>query len=594
MLKKCVIFFIPVLFSFSSFSQTTEELIEIQKYHFWADFDLNRQTFKICLGKKYLETYFELMNRKYKSNTEFNVSYVENFSFNGIDIANKRFNIKAKARYLHYERLLFGKHITLADVKCDINFTITPSFVNRVFEFKVGNTDSDCNTSFYMNLASFILTPFLFNTVGLPTSPDFITNGVFGSLGMNFVVDKFAHKYIADKAEQESVSKDVSSIFKKIEEYNIGGMFRNLELNVDKYGLWFIINYDLSNQDAIIRDIISKLNALTMGLLNKIPTDVNKRIIQAATLECMGRTPTATEFDTYGRMLANGVSEKTVKEKICNLMEAQEIKFMNGFDLNKISTNHNTLIISYSGSGVWGPKSMSETYGRPIETITYGQQPTTRNYFGDAIYQKSYEFLKPNVVSVIGFPWLTYGGVIDKNSICPDGMIDCFDSKWWHPNTDIFAGKINAAIKKMAPGSKLIIMGKSMGGCLMEKVVRKLNDFGVKVDLLILIDPSCKLEDQSNLSVTITPNVKKVYNFRQTSLYPENDYQNGYKIAYQAPTIGNDLVVSAVGRKIPNLECEGTGHNDIDECDKLHARINSIVQNELGMNLMPIIKLLLD
>jgi hypothetical protein len=386
-----------------------------------------------------------------------------------------------------------------------------------------------------------------------------------------------------------TVAKDLTDVFSKITEYDIAGLFQDVTVSVDGYGVWIWVHYKLASQDQIIENIINVLDKHFAMFFQLLSPDINQTIVKNATLNCLNRMPTANELNQYGQLLSTGASADFVKNQICMLPEAQELRFMQGFDLNKINKRHNQLIISIGGAGVWGPGVLADTKG-PIETIVYGEQPKSKSYRSDGIYQKSYQFLRSNTVSIIGYPWLTYGGIVDDNQVCPNGALDCFDRKWWKPDAKKFAEKIRLALQSMAPNSKVILMGKSMGGCIISEIANELNASGVTVDLLILVDPSCKLSDQSLEVKPMLTNVKKVYNIRQTNPYPNNGGQNGFQISVTSPTIGTDIVVNIPNNKVT---CDNVNHNNIDECDNLHAFIDREVIRILGRDVGAIVNALL-
>lgn len=249
-----------------------------------------------------------------------------------------------------------------------------------------------------------------------------------------------------------------------------------------------------------------------------------------------------------------------------------------GINLSKINKNHNKLIISLAGAGVWA--DAGKTSG-PMETLLYGDQPSTSSNYGDGVYKLAANYIDKNTVAVIGYPWFgLYGGVQinDEN---------------WGPGPDQLATRIKQALDKMAPKSKLILLGKSMGACKMQQVAEKLNSMGIPINLLVLVDGSCSLADHSGVHEPIYSNVKKIYNFRQISTWPDNDSQNGFSISFSSPTIGYDIIVGDVGNSIGDLMCEGVGHNDIDDCTNLLSYIDVVIKKELKIDIMSILNLLL-
>ena len=280
------------------------------------------------------------------------------------------------------------------------------------------------------------------------------------------------------------------------------------------------------------------------------------------------------EYDD-GNDPADGLYVNSVGDKILIVDGVEYITYM-GIDLRKVNSSHDKLIISFAGAGPYGEGAPDEADGF-FETLVYGDQPSTSSNYGDGIYKLAYNYLDETTVSVIGFPWFVMDGTPQIND------------DWWGPGPDQLAVRIKEALDKMAPDSKLIIMGKSMGACKMQKAINEMNNLGVSVDLLVLVDASCSLSDQSGETKPILANFKKVFNFRQTLNFPFNDWQNGFSISYSSPTVGHDIIVS-IG---DNPMCPHRGHNDIDECPDLLKYIDRIVKAELNGDITPILNLLL-
>jgi hypothetical protein len=237
-----------------------------------------------------------------------------------------------------------------------------------------------------------------------------------------------------------------------------------------------------------------------------------------------------------------------------------------GIDLSKINNTRKALIISLSGAGVSGKRPL---LSKPMETLLLGEQPSSQSDCGDMIYKRAANFLDQQTVAVVGFPWL-YAGAPSSS----------FDDAWWGPEPSAFASRIGEALARMAGDRKLILIGKSLGGCKLSKVVGYLHSSNITVDLLILVDPSCSMSDQRDEVHPIPDNVKNVVDFRQETDHDHNDGQNGFGIRWSSPTMGADIVVNS------GLCDAVVGHNSIDECPLLLETIDSLVVNELaGRNL---------
>jgi hypothetical protein len=275
---------------------------------------------------------------------------------------------------------------------------------------------------------------------------------------------------------------------------------------------------------------------------------------------------------------ASSVYFNEVGDKILVVEGEEYIQYM-GIDLSKINNNHNKFVISLSGAGVWS-QAKDETDGC-FETLVEGDAPSTSSDYGDGIYKLAYDYLDKTTVSVIGYPWFFLDGAIE------------ISDEYWGPGPSQLATRIGQALAKMAPKSKLVIIGKSMGGCKMQQVAEELNSLNIPVDLLILVDGSCSPSDQSSEHKPVYTNVKKVFNFRQTTDWPDNDWQNGFSISCSSPTAGHDIDVTINDPFVGSTLCAGVGHNDIDECENLLAYADRVIKATLNTDITSIISLLL-
>lgn len=205
-------------------------------------------------------------------------------------------------------------------------------------------------------------------------------------------------------------------------------------------------------------------------------------------------------------------------------------------------------------------------------------------------------------------------------------LTEALDERNFRPSYPFLADKIEAIANRMAPNRKIILIGKSMGGGLLMKATQQLKD-RLNIDLLILVDASCTIEDHSNEIQTIYPNVKSVYSFYQRKEY---ESQNGYPVNYVEETSRNDSINIDVdnadlcncgteivkvynqteidpdhvmgGEKLHTItykeQLVRTTHGEIDTCSGLLNKINELIQEEIlslkPVDISPVLNLLLD
>lgn len=344
------------------------------------------------------------------------------------------------------------------------------------------------------------------------------------------------------------------------------------------------ISLKMANSQVIGTEIEKK--GIDFQLFNEKANEFFQRFanIQNANLltlyetEFVNTITSGEETTKYGGLWLRFRFNQETLQKILDALEPiaeyQDNIQMAKFDLTKINSNHNKLIISLAGAGPYKNGAMFQT-NSALETIVKGNVPFTNDHFGDEIYQIGANYVDNKTVAVIGYPWITIGSTTED-----------LDS-YWGPNKTIFSAKIKQALDQMAPHSKLVLVGKSLGACRLQQVAQELNALGVPVNLMILVDASCTPNDQSSNVVSISSNIKKVYNFRQTMPEPENNGQNGYQISFSAPTIGTDINVN-------ESMCENVGHDGIDECTLLQQEIHKYIRTEFPISIQPILNLLFD
>ncbi|MGL1936247.1 MAG: hypothetical protein OCD01_14550 [Fibrobacterales bacterium] len=147
------------------------------------------------------------------------------------------------------------------------------------------------------------------------------------------------------------------------------------------------------------------------------------------------------------------------------------------------------------------------------------------------------------------------------------GDMSDIDDGYFHPTANQWALRIAIAMGRITnPDKKLILIGKSMGGCQMYKAANKLKKFNVTVDALILVDASCEVDDHSGSRLPVNDNVKRAYSFFQRKA---GEKQKGYSISETDPLRFN-RDVNKTGF------CDNVGHGQIDTCDGVLDYITNI------------------
>lgn len=397
---------------------------------------------------------------------------------------------------------------------------------------------------------------------------------------MDVIIDKIDDYAMENIPLEAKEVKEFQEIWKKVQQYDKYG-FLSPSANMESNGLYLNFDYDITKFDDIYEDIMVPWNNLTGE--NTIITYLDK--IQDIAIENLGRILTDDELAEVEKILGYGVGY--VESKIKESYAAYEYKFMKGFDLSKFNSSKNMLIVSLAGAGPFNKVVLNGNENLiGLETLEGGDVPQSMNVYEDQIYQLASYYTDDKTVAVIGYPWLSTEESLQ------------IDAGAYLPNVNRLSLKIKEALDKMAPDSKLLLIGKSLGGAKLEEIVNELNTLNVHVDLLVMVDPSATPINQSGSSYTraIPTNVKKVYNYRQISEFPESNGQNGFPISFIAPTKGEDIIVGDVKNDIGVLPCEGVGHDDIDECEWLLNEIDGLIAKEKGFfDNCPIINsLLLD
>ncbi len=327
---------------------------------------------------------------------------------------------------------------------------------------------------------------------------------------------------------------------------------------------------------------------------------------------------------------------------------------------SEITKDQNVLIISLAGSAKAIKSKMLPGWISDMETVDYVGK-VANNYISD------------NIVTIAGAPELVateeVKNVIDKAAELVLGRISCdnpvsvllniftglplagetycaieetiewaeaiktvtnitetLDERNFRPTYPFLANKIESIANKMAPNRKIILVGKSMGAGLLLKAAQHLKD-RIDIDLLVLVDASCTIEDHSNEFQDIYPNVKNVYSFFQRKEY---ESQNGYPVNYvEDPTKNSTINIDVDEAGLCNCGTElvkvinqtdvdpdhvmggenlhtitykeqlvGTTHGDIDTCSGLLERIDELIQDEIStlkhVDISSALNLLLD
>lgn len=264
---------------------------------------------------------------------------------------------------------------------------------------------------------------------------------------------------------------------------------------------------------------------------------------------------------------------------------------------DEVLRNSNVLIISIAGAA-----RTLKAAPWPVGTNDDVQAMDELDYIGDIAY--SFEsFGKNKIVSLSRDPRF------DVSMGLNSGVYPFDDDYFWPSAVDL-AGEIRNIANKMLPEKKLILIGKSMGGCKLRKAANELFVLSpnVVVDLLILVDASCENERHDNTHINIAPNVKKVISFYQRKA---GESQNGYLVStyfqerVQTIKCTPEKGCFAYWEEYFDLDrtnydvngcglCQNVGHNTIDTCTGLVARVKGITNNEIGRNIISIVNSFLN
>jgi hypothetical protein len=330
---------------------------------------------------------------------------------------------------------------------------------------------------------------------------------------------------------------------------------------------------------------------------------------------------------------------------------ATVIKFTDAKDITYPDvdvTGKKNLVVSLAGAGVWAKLMQMKGVNTAVSVTKVLTRTNNVSFTGsitpdevrvaksdDQITEIANNFINHNTVTMTGYPWL-FGNDPDINvkldidceeittRVCVDNFLTlgsgflkfsiklrptCFDVKipdpttcevdlkidaindsWWGPRPKDLAAKIEEYVLKMNPDHKVILIGKSMGGCILYKTAQKLAEKGINVDLLILVDASCNINYHSGETLQMPSNVKNVINIRQDNRL---DDQNGYQVSF--PYKGKDIIVNKYNSYVNKQLClSDVNHASIDECAGVLELIKQLVRAEIAGNINAILNLLLD
>lgn len=547
--------------------------------YFMFEFDRTNLKLGAKIPEEVLAEYIADQPTKYLKNTTYNKEEANSFKLDGIDVAGQKLNISFKVRDRIYENLpvphCYGAgsvafcvgvvaprmEITeISDVKCSAEATLTPEInsVNGYFKFVTGDTHTNnCDASGLINVISYLL---LHPALALFGPEGYLVT----SLLTDAVAGHFADETIQGENGEETPVEMYNDIWNKINQYVQIQKLVATSTILDETGLWIVFSFSMNDADLLYEEIAEKagqfINVISGVDYATAFNDISRRIL--------GRELTATEIAGFVDIINQGGSLNDVQNEIFAWTEAENVRHLDGFQMDEFSTSYNQLIVSMAGGSPYLRGAMSKTSG-PIETLKPGEKPSSSDNFGDGIYQLAANYIDGRTIAVISYPWLTSVGTATS----PD--------TYWGPSANSFADKIEEALSRMAPNTELILVGKSMGGCRMQQVVHELQSKNIPVELLIFVDASCSPYDQSAIVMDIPRNVKSVYNFHQTQPYPDNDNQNGFLVTFSSPTTGDNVDVGAYDASIGGSMCGNAGHDDIDECYMLQKEIDRLIKREI-------------
>jgi hypothetical protein len=132
--------------------------------------------------------------------------------------------------------------------------------------------------------------------------------------------------------------------------------------------------------------------------------------------------------------------------------------------------------------------------------------------------------------------------------------------------------------KLFNPTGKVIMVGHSMGGYNIIQVVNRLDKSKINIDLIILIDPANKKEN--NVNYNIPKNINKLINLTS----PE--YSDGFKFFTNS---GGKFLDSSTNLNYINIDINNSTHTSIDNV--VYLKINNLIKDYIQKDVNPIIEI---
>lgn len=274
--------------------------------------------------------------------------------------------------------------------------------------------------------------------------------------------------------------------------------------------------------------------------------------------------------------------------------------------LDLIKKDHNVLLVTLGGAGMFEPGPGDGIIALGSEFTNYRNDMVTVSLPPDFSMNSTNQSIVSTVVvcNAVGRTLLNMFIMGAGTTVCVaktvttlvnGGVVPVIDYTNYTPNASDLAKTINDMAVRMSPTRKVILVGKSMGACLLIQANDILNStYHLPVDLFVIVDASCDPK-QHNEVKDVQENVKKVMNFYERK---SGELQNGYKINYVAnPSLNSQINIDV--NQLSNNSSIGTlcndnpGHMEIDNCPKLLAYIKNKIIETMGPNLA-FINLLLD
>jgi hypothetical protein len=249
-------------------------------------------------------------------------------------------------------------------------------------------------------------------------------------------------------------------------------------------------------------------------------------------------------------------------------------------DINLVNKEHKILLITLGGVGAISSNDVDAIkdlgndfaeYRNDIVIVT--GKPHMRLSNPNIVYvAKTYticNFVSRNALNFL-FPGAGTLGCVTKVAMDVHQEDVKLDYNDLLPSGSDIASRINNYVSRMAPDTKIIMVGKSMGGCMLYHAHQSLNaTYKRPVELLILVDASCNFaRHHVEAPINIERNVKKALAFHQSK---SGEIQTGYQINFLNNPALNKSININVGDDagVYGKICDNVGHDNIDNCDTL-------------------------